>query len=203
MFGKIRGRYREGRQKPGSANASTGSYGPIPGKLKAAKARLGEIFSQCSDLILREISCGDSGRMRILVAYIDGFIDKRVLNQDVIHPVLDFLSNTEPQEGSVLKRLLECVVINSDIKEAHDMGQAVDGIISGEALIFMDGEDRALLVGVKSLQGRQVEEPDTETSIRGSREGLFENLLTNMVLYESRIKNRLRWRSCSLERGQD
>lgn len=189
MFGKIRGRYREGRQKPGSANASTGSYGPIPGKLKAAKARLYEIFSQCSDLILREISCGDSGRMRILVAYIDGFIDKRVLNQDVIHPVLDFLSNAEPQEGSVLKRLLECVVINSDIKEAHDMGQAVDGIISGEALFFMDGEDRALLVGVKSLQGRQVEEPDTETSIRGSREGFVENLLTNMVLIRKRIKN--------------
>ena len=64
MFGKIRGRYREGRQKPGSANASTGSYGPIPGKLKAAKARLGEIFSQCSDLILREISCGDSAERR-------------------------------------------------------------------------------------------------------------------------------------------
>lgn len=69
------------------------------------------------------------------------------------------------------------------------MGQAVDGIISGEALIFMDGEDRALLVGVKSLQGRQVEEPDTETSIRGSREGFVENLLTNMVLIRKRIKN--------------
>ena len=44
-------------------------------------------------------------------------------------------------------------------KEALDMGQAVDGIISGEALIFMDGEDRALLVGVNPFRDGRWKNP--------------------------------------------
>ncbi|HHV98522.1 MAG TPA: spore germination protein [Clostridiaceae bacterium] len=171
-------------------NTYTDTYGPIPKSVEDVNARLSEIFSDCTDFIQREISCGKNGLIRILVAYFDGFIDKRVLNQDVVHPILDFFSNTELNESrSIYCRLKECVVVNNDIKEAYDMQQAVDGIISGEALLFIDGDDKALVIGVKSPQGRQVEEPDTETSIRGAREGFVENLLTNTTLIRKRIKN--------------
>ena len=69
------------------------------------------------------------------------------------------------------------------------MQQAVNNIVSGEALIFIDGEEKALVAGVKAPQGRQVSEPDTEVSIRGAREGFVENLLTNTTLLRKRIKN--------------
>ena len=69
------------------------------------------------------------------------------------------------------------------------MHQAVNSIVSGEALLFIEGEDKALVIGVKRVQGRQVEEPDTETSIRGSREGFVENLAVNTTLIRKRVKN--------------
>jgi len=190
VFGRIRERFREGKHRFGYERVQSGSYGPIPVKLKAVKNKLDEIFSNCSDLITREITCGEDGSAKILVAYINGFVDNRLLNQDVIRPVIDFLSGAQYNDGSgIYEQLLRCIVINSDIKEATDMWQAVDGIVSGEALIFIDGEDRALAVGVKTPEERQVEEPDTETSIRGSREGFVENLITNMILIRKRLKN--------------
>jgi len=165
-------------------------YGTIPGSIEAVKEKLNEIFSCCCDFICREISCGKEGSIKILVAYFNGFVDKRVLNQDVIHPILEFLAGEELHDGSrIYRRLKESVVENNDITEVNDMQKAVDAIVSGEALLFVDGENRALVIGVKAPQGRQVEEPDTETSIRGAREGFVENLLTNTTLIRKRIKN--------------
>ena len=190
MLGRIRKRSRTRNQITNDDSAHADSYEQIPKTVEAVQTRLSEIFSCCSDFIHREISCGKKRSIRILVAYINGFVDKRILNQDVIHPILDFISNTELHEGNRnIQQLKECIVINSDIKEVNDMGQAVDGILSGEALLFIDGENKALVIGVKAPQGRQVEEPDTEASIRGAKEGFVENLLTNMTLIRKRIKN--------------
>jgi len=190
MGRRERNRNKTGNQSISHDNAYTGSYEPIPETVEAVKARLGEIFSDCCDFIQREISCGKSSLIRILVAYIDGFVDKSVLNQDVVHPILDFFSGTELNDNScIYDRLKDCVVVNNDIKEADNMQQAVDGIVSGEALLFINGENKALVIGVKDPQGRQVEEPVTETSIKGAREGFIENLLTNTTLIRKRIKN--------------
>lgn len=189
MLGRLRRRKGTSRQNT-DGSTQTNSYGPIPTTMDAVKNSLGEIFSNCSDFMLREISCGKNSAAKIIVAYIDGFVDKQVLNQDVVRPILEFLSSSETQErGSLYKLLLQCVVVNSDIREACDMQQAVEGIVSGQALLFVDGENKALIIGVKAPQGRQVEEPDTETSIRGAREGFVENLLTNTTLIRKRIKN--------------
>jgi spore germination protein KA len=80
-------------------------------------------------------------------------------------------------------------VSNNDIEETENMQQAVYKIVSGDAVLFIGGNKSALIVGAKAPQGRQVEEPDTEVSIRGSREGFVENLLTNINLIRKRIKN--------------
>jgi len=190
MLKRIKKRSRTENQNSNEGIAYVESQEQIPKSVEAVKAKLGEIFAGCSDYMQRVISCGKSGSIRILVAYINGFVDKRVLNQDVIRPILDFFSNMELHEGCHIDDLLkECIVINNDINETHDMRKAVDGIVSGEALLFIDGEDKALVIGAKAPQGRQVEEPDTETSIRGAREGFVENLLTNTTLIRKRIKN--------------
>ena len=198
MFGRIKKQSKTGNQNSEDNNSRVDSIeqipkeieNEIPKKVEDVKTILGEIFSGCGDIVLREITCGKKGRIGMLVAYVNGFVDKKILNQDVIRPILDYFSNTELQEERcIFERLKECVVINNDMKEANDMRQAVDSIVSGEALLFIDGEDKALVVGVKAPQSRQIEEPYTETSAKGAREGFVENLFTNTILIRKRIKN--------------
>lgn len=165
---------------------------PIPERLELVKTRLNEIFSGTDDFMYREFTCGKNGSIKILVAFIRGLVDKRTLNQEVIRPLIERFSSEEfytPAAGGRLyERFIEAV-INVDLKEADTMHQAVNSIVSGEALLFIEGEDKALVIGVKRVQGRQVEEPDTETSIRGSREGFVENLAVNTTLIRKRVKN--------------
>lgn len=165
--------------------------GPIPQTIEAVEAKLNEVFSDCIDFMYRKIVCGKNGSVKMLVAYFDGYADKRELNQDLVRPILDFFSNTESpnQSDGLYAQIKHCVINNNDLQEAKNMQQAVNNIVSGEAIVFIEGETRALIIGVKAPQGRQVTEPDTETSIRGAREGFVENLLTNTTLIRKRIKN--------------
>ena len=88
MFGKTKKRNRNKDQRADPDNSRNDKNEPIPQSIEEVKARLNEAFSQCSDFLLREIICGEDGSVRMLVAYINGFVDKRVLNQDVIRPIL-------------------------------------------------------------------------------------------------------------------
>lgn len=189
MFGKTRS--HNSTEKKNGNNTFIDINEPIPHSIEAVTARLNEVFSECGDFLHREITCVEEASIKILVAYINGFVDKKVLNQDVIRPILDFLSNAKLQDkkNCIYEMLKESIVSNCEIKEAKNLQQAVDGIVSGEALLFIDGEERALIAGVNAVQGRQVEEPDTEVSLRGPREGFVENLLTNTTLLRKRIKN--------------
>jgi spore germination protein KA len=192
MLERIRKRSRTGNQNTNDDDAHVDSYEQIPKTVEAVKDRLSEIFSGCSDFMHREISCGKKRSIRILVAYINGFVDKRVLNQDVIRPILDFFSNTELHEGSrIFEQLKECIVINNDIKEANDMRQAVDGIVSGEALLFIDGEDKALVIGVKAPQGRQVENPIRRHPSEVQGKALLKTCLQIRLLFERESKTRI------------
>lgn len=190
MFRKIKRRLRVGSQQDNIDTIYTGIDEPLPRNIERVKERLNEIFSECSDYIQREIVCGEDGSVRILVSYIEGFVDKKILNQDVVRPILDYFSSAERQDKAkrVYQLIKECIISNNEVREVESLQQAVYKIVSGDAVLFVDGSKSALVVGVKAPQGRQVEEPDTEVSIRGPREGFVENLATNMVLIRKRIK---------------
>ena len=191
MSGRTNKQNNGDNQNTNNDNTYIDSYEPIPRAIDEVIARLNEVFSECSDFTYREIACGEEGCIRVVVAYISGFVDKRALNQDVVRPILEYFSKAKFQKDkpSAYEQLKKCVVNNSDLKETEYMRQAVNNILSGEALLFIDGENKALIIGVKDPQGRQVSEPDTEVSIRGSREGFVESLHTNLVLIRKRIKN--------------
>jgi spore germination protein KA len=191
MFKRIRKHLGREKQENNSGTVPMNADDPLPQSIDKVKEKLEEFFSDCSDYIQREIVCGEDNDVRILVAHIDGFVDKKVLNQDIIRPILDYFSCSDrPYRAKYVYQLVKsCIISNNEIEEIESMRQAVYRIVSGDAILFVNGSKRALAVGVKSPHGRQVAEPDTEVSIRGSREGFVENLSTNMILIRKRIKN--------------
>lgn len=191
MFRKLKRHLRLGNQHGNFDTMYTDTEEPLPRNIEKTKEKLGEIFAECSDYTHREIACGEDGCVRILVSYIEGLVDKTILNQDVVRPILDYFSSIKAQDKPtrIYELIEECIISNNEVKEIESLQQAVYKIVSGDAVLFVDGSSRALVVGVRAPQGRQVEEPDTEVSIRSSREGFVENIGTNMVLIRKRIKS--------------
>jgi len=53
-----------------------GVYNSISKEIEKIKNELHNMFTGYSDFLLREISCGKESNTKMLVAYIDGFVDK-------------------------------------------------------------------------------------------------------------------------------
>ena len=65
----------------------------------------------------------------------------------------------------------------------------VKTILSGDTLLYIDGAPRGYSVDFKGFSTRAVSEPNSETVIRGPREGFVESVRTNTSLLRRKIKN--------------
>lgn len=63
----------------------------------------------------------------------------------------------------------------------------------GNALIFADGHDEALICSTQGGEQRSIQEPSTQASFRGPRQGFTESLQTNISMIRRYIKNPNLW----------
>ena len=61
--------------------------------------------------------------------------------------------------------------------------------MSGQAVLLIDGTDKAIISSVRQLESRSVDEPQTEPLVRGPRDGFVESIRTNITLVRRRIKS--------------
>jgi stage V sporulation protein AF len=62
-------------------------------------------------------------------------------------------------------------------------------VLSGAVVLFVDGENEAILIDVRQYPVRTPEEPDLEKVTRGSRDGLVETLIFNTALIRRRLRD--------------
>ncbi len=140
------------------------------------------------DLICRKMTV--AGR-KIALYYINGMVKDEVMTL-----ILRNLDTLQRQDISVhtLEKLLNEHINHIQVQTEGDLPTIINNIMSGPLAIVVDGEDRVLIVDVRSYPGRQPDEPDLEKVVRGSRDGFVETLLFNTALLRRRIRDpRLRF----------
>lgn len=75
---------------------------------------------------------------------------------------------------------------NGDVKEEPDHQKAIYAMLCGCALIIYENQD--YILDTRRFPSRSVEEPETEKSVRGSKDGFNESLLTCAGLIRRRIR---------------
>lgn len=158
----------------------------IPTSIDIVKLKLGEVFSECSDFTTREcVFKVDEIELIALVAFIDELINIDILDRDIIKP----LKNMSVSKDGSIPKAIKQRINTSNIKEVYDFDNAVDDILSGSAVIFVEGEKAALKSSIKNPEARAIKEPDTEVNIRGPREGFIEKIDTNILLIRRRVRH--------------
>lgn len=76
----------------------------------------------------------------------------------------------------------------SEITQIDTFEQLLTFIMSGFAVLLIDGAEIGLSIGVQGFSFRSVSEPESEVVQRGSREGFVEPLRINMTLIRRRMK---------------
>lgn len=150
-------------------------------------------FKDCDDVVFRNFYIGKNGDIALLLIYIDGLIDKPLLSEYVIQS-LSNEKNIEKPIGENLKDNIFHIIANEDISlseinEEVEMDQVINTILSGETALLIDGIDKAIILSTRGWETRSIDEPETETVVRGPREGFTETLRINTSLVRRRVKD--------------
>lgn len=146
---------------------------------EADAKRIKEIFDS-DDLLCCEVETND---LRINLFYLDSLSDKLLMMQEVVSP-LRRAEKLRPEVNSIKGN----INYSENIEENQTLEEAAEAIAGGDILILADGAESYFVVSLKNLPKRAVQEPPTETVIRGPREGFIEEVKTNVALLRKRLK---------------
>ncbi|MCB8816801.1 spore germination protein [Desulfosporosinus shakirovi] len=152
-----------------------------------------EILSKSSDVVFREFFLQGKDRIPCMLAAVDGLVDKNLLDQFILTPLMVDLARhpelTQVTLSNVVDKTLQSLLPGLEIKKISKMREAVDAILSGDSVIFFGNLTEAIVVGARGWANRGVAEPITESIVKGPREGFSETLRINTSLLRRKIKH--------------
>ena len=140
-------------------------------------------FSSSCDLTVHEMELSGA---RAAVISIDNMINKDILSEAVIKPLYEYEFTGTPEQ--IFDVLFSKVLYLTDISEINSFEKLYKMILSGFAVICIDGCDKMLAVGVQGYSSRSISEPESDIVQRGSRESFVEPMRTNMSMLRRRMK---------------
>lgn len=146
-----------------------------------------KIFEKASDIVIREFKIGKEEPVHAFAVMIFGLFNEASVNENLIKPLM--VSHQNISHESIVNVVKESILSVASVQESQTLEEAVTGILSGDTALFIDGADRVLLATIRGWEARGVDEPKTESVVRGPREGFVESLGTNTALIRRKIKN--------------
>lgn len=157
----------------------------LSAKLSVNVEQLKAIIGDSSDIIYRQFKLGMDNRTCSIV-YIDGLIDQNLLQQSILHPLMNAKQAKSGlnffKTESIKDFLLDHKIEVSDVKLMKETDKVVRQLLSGSVLLLVDGLAEVFAISVKKWILRGMEEPITETLVRGPRMGFIENLRDNTAM---------------------
>ncbi|MCW6074707.1 spore germination protein [Clostridium sporogenes] len=140
-----------------------------------------ELLEGSSDMVFREFLIGNK---KAFMVYIDGMADKILLNDYVLESLM-----LEADKFSSIDNIKNKILTVTDVSEQEKLSKAIDLVLSGDTVLLIDGMDKAYVIATRLWPVRGVGEPQSETTIKGSRDGFTETIRFNTALVRRRIKD--------------
>jgi spore germination protein len=153
-----------------------------------------EAIGHSPDVIFRQLTIRGTD-WKAAIIYIDGLVDKTALHEQIMKPLMrEYLESEVPKQrlttGTKIKHwVINSVISVAEIKEVHDLNTCILDVLSGDIALLIDGIADVLIIGAHGWESRSLEEPLTESLVRGPREGFVETLRNNTALLRRRIKD--------------
>lgn len=150
-------------------------------------------IGHCPDVVIREFKLGNWG-YKAAIVYIDGLVDKMAIDNQVMKPLMLELSKIQQPEKisaapDLVDKIKNTAITHGKIKEVNTLDDCILEVLSGNTALLVDGSRKVLVICTPGWEARGIQEPITESVVRGSRDGFTETLRNNIVLLRRRIRD--------------
>lgn len=143
-------------------------------------------FGHSSDFVLRSWN-SHQGKPFLAACFIDGLVDQQILTQ-MLENLTGDIRNEAILNRDTQAWLMDHIPVGSTCS-VQTQREVIDAILNGEVVLILDGSPKAFTASVSGGARRSVEEPTSQTVIRGPKEGFTEDIGTNIALLRRKIKS--------------
>jgi spore germination protein len=180
-------------QEPNNLIHQESVTGNLSSSLRSNLKKINALLGRSDDVTIREFTIGVDQSVSAAVIYIEGLIETSILNEHVLKSIMIDARIAQPNNHVSTKNVFqvaqESVMTLGDVQEAQTWDKLSLFILSGMVAVLFDGTDKALLVEARGWEHRGVEEPASQSIIRGPRDGFSESLIVNTTLLRRRIRD--------------
>jgi len=147
------------------------------------------------DLIIRKLVVVNEWQIALL--YISGLSDLDMIQSAILESLIDLKSTVSEFDpihyDSPLIYLKEEILSVGDVGSIQGLNSLFSHLLSGDAILLLNGCADGLRIGVIGRKERTIGEPTSQPSIRGPMDAFTENIQTNISLIRRRIKDPTLW----------
>lgn len=147
------------------------------------------IFANWSDMVYRSFTLDE--QTRLLCVFIDSLCDTEALEENVLKLLMNrpYHSDGDSSHPIPMKLIIQQQLLAvAQLKTVSMISEAVKAILDGNIAIFTSDCTDVLLLDLKGFEKRSIDEPFSEPTVRGPRDGFTENLQVNTSLIRRRIR---------------
>lgn len=163
------------------------TMGKLSKDISVNQKHVEQMTEGCDDILVRPMQLGRDRGTACFLVYIETAVSNMMLEDSVIGRLLNHLRDMEEKE--LYDALQKDALGISDTKELVTMDEAMAAMLAGNAVLFVDGWDKALKVGSKGFPGTGVQKAESEKVLRGSHEAFTESEKVNTALIRKRIRD--------------
>ncbi|MDC0764123.1 spore germination protein [Brevibacillus sp. AG] len=166
----------------------------IPNDQPLTEQYFRQLFASCADVIIDSVRFPSTEDQQnssdVTIIYSEGLCDIKQINQYVIPKLSHMYQTTSPLSASGLEQYSELFL--KVILDDRNPDLLVKKVFGGELLLFFPSFNKLYWMELSNPPQRTPEEPTTEVSVKGPRDGFTEEPHISIGLIRKRLKtNRL------------
>ena len=178
---KLNGYYR--RHDNIETNREISKNVPVSKSIKENMKLISPLIKGSNDIVERQFQAG--GR-KVVFYYVDGLSSRDTISDFIMRGLMDDGENKK--HFKTIDAVLDFVLVCGEVTKVKTVKEAIDGFLKADLALFMEGFSEALVINAKGFERRSISDPQTDSVIRGPREGFTESMRTNTSLLRRRIR---------------
>ena len=141
-------------------------------------------FHDCADIKKKQMNLGKNQDVPCYLTFIEVSVD---MGTAALGETLKYLNRLTKEE--MIETLERNALGISDATYFKTVEEAVDGLLTGETILFVDGFTKAVKIPDDGYPHMGITEADSEKVIRGSNEGFCDSVKQNAALIRKRVRS--------------
>ncbi|SFF83935.1 spore germination protein KA [Halobacillus alkaliphilus] len=177
-----KGNEQGSNQSPSKESNSPPLLPPLEDSLSHIETELGK----STDLVIRRFAIY---KTRCAALYIDGLVDKNTVQNFIMEALMLEMPHKRVSVKELYDTIKQASLPIGEVTEFNDYEALFKRLLSGETILLIDKEKKALAASTRGWRDRGVQESTSESVIRGPKEAFTETLRTNTALLRRKIKD--------------